>query len=154
MQVSAGLQVTGSSQNRIVNSKSWQFSVGSHPTLFLNHWKDSCWLQSEGSYSCPSQSPAAKLTLGTALTRKWPGLRAVGGPLLPMHLWAPAKPSKSPVVLHSKAGPHMGLTKPGKSPGTHWKAAGPLTGQSKTQQKPQGTVERRWALCGNNKSHR
>lgn len=90
--------MTGSSQNRIVNSKSWQFSVGSHPTLLLNRWKDSYWLQFEGSFSptpCPSQDPAAKLTPGTALMRKWPALRAVGGPPIPMHLWAPAKPTKS-----------------------------------------------------------
>lgn len=112
--MSAGLLVTGSSQNRIVNSKSWQFSVGSHTTLLLNHWKDSCWLQSEGSNSptpCPSQDPAAKLTPAITVTRKWPGPRAVGGPPLPMHLWASAKPSRSCQTLWKAAETCLGISK-------------------------------------------
>lgn len=65
-----------------------------------------------------------------------------------MHLWAPAKPSKSPVVLHSEAGPHKAWQKPwdtlegsrapyrakqnsAKAPGHCREEAGPLVGTTK-----------------------
>lgn len=126
--------MTGSSQNRIVNSKSWQFSVGSHPTLLLNRWKDSYWLQFEGSFSptpCPSQDPAAKLTPGTALMRKWPALRAVGGPPIPCTCGHQQSPPKA-VTL--------------------WKAAETCLGISKAQQKPCGAPQGSWAPYGPGKA--
>lgn len=141
VQVSAGLQVTGSSQNRIVYSKSWQFSVGSHPTLFKSLERfllASVWRlllpytlalgRARLQNACgalPSQGSGQDFELLVALPfpctfgRQESPAKAVrhsGRQQTPA--WASAKPNKRPAVLHREAGLHMGLAKPGKSLGT------------------------------------
>lgn len=80
--------------------------------------------------------------------RKWPGLGAVGGPSLPMYLWAPAQPSRSCQTLWKAAEICLGISKAQEKPYDDPQGSRAPYGPRKAWQKPRDTERQQGSLQG------